>query len=170
VKAARRRQTLAGIGQAADPHAEQARILTLAVEKDAARAVPAYRREIASRLEEALAEASAPATAEAGKRRFAALFAMAATLELLPPARNVPLIAAYEAAAPRAIDEASAEEQPLLKAILFKPIDAAPYRAYAKHLAGIDAARAQAFTDAALVAFPGDAEIEATRKSLAGKA
>jgi len=162
-KASRRRMTLAGIGAPAANDAEQAKILSLAIERDKERAVPAYRRELTQRLQEAARDAAAPATKEAGLRRFASLWAMLATLELLPPTKNIPLIAAYEQAAPRAIDEASPEDQPLVKGVLFKPLDPAPYRALGRRLLETDKGRARAFAEAALAAFPGDAELESVR-------
>jgi hypothetical protein len=162
-RAGLRRRALAGIGAVQTPADEQARILAAALERDAERAIPAFRRELVARLEEAAREAASAATAARGERRFASIWALCANLELLPPTRVIPLIAAYETAAPRAIEEADPASAPLLKALFVNPLDPAPYGAYARHLAASAPERARAFAAAALAAFPGDAALSAVK-------
>jgi hypothetical protein len=167
-KAARRRQLLAGVGSAAPPEAEQAKVLMSAIEKDKDRAVPAYREDLLRRFAEASREVESPETAALGERRRRSLFAVLVSLETLPASRNVPLMAAYEQAAPRAFEEAEEWEKPLLHAIFGRPLDAAGYRAYARRLLESDKPRARALAEGALAAFPGDAELEAVAKEARG--
>jgi hypothetical protein len=148
-KSTRRRQALAGIGMSDPLGAEQAKVLMLAVEKDRDRAIPAYRAELLERFEEAARDADA--------RRLRTIFALLVSLEVLPASRNVPLMGAYEQAAPRAVDEAEGEEKALVHAVLARPMDVAGYRAYAAWLAKTDPARCIGFVAAALAHFPDDA-------------
>lgn len=154
-RAARRQQALVGIGAPAGREAESMKVLQAALAKDAARAIPAFREALLERWDEA---ARPPAAARA-IRVFAALLA----LEMLPPERNLPLLAAYEAAGPRAVEEATAAERPLLHAILARPLDKAGYRAYTAWLAGEggEPARAKAFARAALDALGEDPDLAA---------
>lgn len=150
-RAARRRQALAGVGSPASAQAEHARTLMAAVEKDKERAVPAYRREVLDRFAEAAREG---ATARLGR-----LLSIIVALEELPPSKNVPLMAAYEAAGARALEEAEEWERPLLEAILRRPLEPAGYREYARKLLASDPARGKAFAEAAVAAFPDDKEL-----------
>jgi hypothetical protein len=162
-RAARRRQTLAGVGSAGPREEEQAKTLMAAVEKDKDRAVPAYREELLERFREAAAQSRAAETAVPARRRLAALLAALVALEALPVTRHVPLMAAYEAAAPRAIDESGeGDERRLLHMVLGRPLDAAGYKTYAAWLRDNGrAAEAKAFAAAAATAFPEDPELPA---------
>ncbi|HVY62955.1 MAG TPA: hypothetical protein VHF22_14960, partial [Planctomycetota bacterium] len=92
-----------------------------------------------------------------------ALLAVLVALEALPASRNVPLMAAYEAAAPRAMEEdGEPEAKRLLHMVLGRPLDAGGYKAYAEWLkANGRAAEAKDFAAAAATAFPDDADLKA---------
>jgi hypothetical protein len=160
-RAARRRQALVGIGRGESRAQESMRVIAGAVEKDRARATEAYRALLLDLWDEARG-AAAPARPAAGPREEERIFAALLGLEALEPARNLPLLAAYEAAGPHAAEEAEPWAQPLLHAILARPLDTSGYRAYAQGLAASgNAERARTFARAALDALGEDAGLRA---------